>query len=119
MSTARQPRVNALVLRELGEILRTRFGTEAVRYTITDVDVTPDLRRADVYYSVLGNAGHAEEADLFFTQNGKEIRHELSRRITLKYLPELHFHNDPSLARGTAVNDLLDSLEVPDPDPEP
>lgn len=110
--------MNALVMRELGDLLRTRYQAEAVRYTISDVDVAPDLRKADVFYSVLGNAGDAEEARLFFDEHAKELRHHLGQRIVLKYLPELHFHHDPSLERGSAVNDLLDSLDLEDHPPE-
>lgn len=111
--TQRTVRVNELVRREIGEILRTRYQTQSVMITITGVDVMPDLRQARIYYSVLGDNANVIEAEAFFHANHKEIRRELSRRIVLKYLPRLDFVHDTSLERGDQLNRLIDELDIP------
>lgn len=106
----RMVRVSELVKREISDILHTRYRQEAVCFTVTDVDVAPDLRQARVYYSVLG--GHAQEAvaEHFFENEKAEIRYELGKRVRLKYLPELRFFQDSSLERGLRITEQLDAL---------
>ena len=115
--SARTLRVNELVKREIADILRLRYTQEAVRITITDVDIAPDLRNGRVYYSIIGSEADAVIAEQFFTDNAREIKHQLTQRIVLKYTPNLTYHRDESLARGDAINMLIDDLEVPDEDP--
>lgn len=104
-------RVNELVRREISDILHTKYQGDAVKVTITDVVVSSDLRNARVYYSVLGDEGDAYLAEKFFAAKHRDIRHELSQRIVLKYLPQLKFYQDDSIERGTNVLKILDELE--------
>ena len=103
-------RVNALLHREISSILRSRYTVEAVAITITGVDVAPDLRQSYVYYSVLGDEQQKEKAKRFFQKNAKEIRYQLGRTVTLKYLPFLKFVADKAVERGNTVSSLLDEL---------
>lgn len=103
-------RVNELVKREISDILHTRYQGEAVYITITEVRTSPDLRNADVFYAVLGGEIQSYEANEFFARVGSDVRQILSRRIVLKYLPQLHFHEDDSIARGMEINAMLDDL---------
>ena len=48
-------RVNELLQRELSEQLRLRYRSQAVKITISEVETSPDLRNATIYYSVLGD----------------------------------------------------------------
>ena len=48
-------RVNELIQRELSAILRQRHQSEAVAVTITEIRVSPDLRDARVFVSVIGS----------------------------------------------------------------
>lgn len=78
--------------------------------TVTAVDVSPDLRRARVYYTVLG-----EEADHRRTAAGlrsarKHLRASLGKKVRLKFLPDLEFVEDESQARGDRVEQLLREL---------
>ncbi len=112
-------RVNELIKREISEILHTRYQSESVYITVTAVDTAADLRRADVFYSVLGDEERALAVDGFFQASSADIRRMLARRIVLKYLPELHFHEDDSIARGIRLNKLLDDLGLPGESEEP
>lgn len=107
-------RVNELVKREISDILHTRYQGDAVSITITEVSVSPDLRAARVYYSIIGDEGVAYLAEKFFAARHRDIRQELSKRIVLKYLPTLRFVKDDSIARGTDVLKILDELDAED-----
>ena len=58
-------RVNELVRREIATYLSTRYRSETVRWTITSVEVSADLRNATVAYSVIGEESDAREAVQF------------------------------------------------------
>lgn len=107
----RTVRVNELIKREVSDILHTRFRSESVYITITDVEVAPDLRRARVFYSVIGDEARVRESQVWLDGSREEIRRFLGRRIVLKFLPHLSFHNDPSIERGMNLINLLDELE--------
>ena len=80
--------------------------------TITRVKVTPDTRRADIYYTVLG-----DEEIRQITQEGLEsaagwLRREVGARTRLRNTPALIFHWDPSLEYSDRIDQLLDQLAL-------
>ncbi len=117
----RLARVNELIKREIGTYLSTRYRSESVRWTITSVDVSADLRNASVGYSVLGEELHSREAQLFFRKHAGEIRKVVSKQVILKYSPRLQFVRDLGIERGNRVMEILDELDsgnLPNDDPE-
>jgi ribosome-binding factor A len=104
-------RVNELIKREIANYLSQKYRAEAVRWTITSVETSPDLRNATVAYSVIGDDKHAREAQLFFRKHAGEIRKEVSRFVILKYSPRLQFVRDFGIERGNRVMEILDELE--------
>ena len=107
----RKIRVGELLKRELSWLLHSRWKSEAAAITLTDVDVSADLRRATVYYSVLGGREAAARAAKFLMRTRGQMRLQMGRNVTLKYTPELQFAYDPSVERGMRVINLLDSLD--------
>lgn len=103
-------RVNELIHREIGSILRKRYQSEAVTITITGVEVTPDLKEGKVFVSVTGDDAHIEDRYNWLRHHAKEIRHELARNLVLKQMPLLSYHIDISTERGNRVLGLLDQL---------
>lgn len=104
-------RVNELLKREISAQLHTHYRTQAVRITITDVETAPDLRRARVFYSVVGDACVHTEADAMLRRIAKDLRHRVGREVILKYLPEFEFCYDPSLERGAGILEVIDEIE--------
>jgi ribosome-binding factor A len=111
----RTVRVNELVQREISDILRKRHQSEAVAITITEVRVSPDLRDARVFVSVVGSEEMAAEKLRWLKSKSGEIRAEVGRRIVLKYLPKFEYILDESAIRGARILNLLDQIE---PTPE-
>ena len=58
----RKIRVGELVKREISRIIHERWRSESVKITLTEADVSPDLKRARIYYSVLGGREDAAKA---------------------------------------------------------
>src|SRR5216110_842356 len=105
----RQLRVNELVKRELSAIVAREINFESVLVSINDVDVTPDLKSAHVFVSVLGSATGASVIDKLEAHR-PALQAELSRHVVLKYTPHLIFHIDESIKRGARVLEILDDL---------
>ncbi len=112
----RQLRVNELLRREIAEILHREFRDAAVRITITAVDVSPDLRNANVYYSVIGDETHQAAAAKFFSGRAKLLQGLVGRKVVLKYLPRFRFVPDDSIQRGNRIIEVLDEIaqELPE-----
>lgn len=111
----RTVRVNELIQREISDILRKRYQTESVAVTITEVRVSPDLRDARVFVSVLGSEEAAEEKLKWLRSRAAAIRTEVSRRIVLKYLPKFQYVLDKSAIRGARILEMLDAVEPSPP----
>ncbi len=84
--------------------------------TVTGVDVSPDLRRARIFYTVMG-----EDADRRSTAAGLRsarghLRAVLGRQVRLKFLPELDFEEDTTFERGQRVDELLRQIHEHDRD---
>lgn len=93
----RQLKVGEILRRSLSDIfLRGDLHDVALsRFNITigEVRVSPDLRNATVYFLPLGGE-YAEEARKLLNKNKKEIRFQLSKKIALKFSPDLVFQID-------------------------
>lgn len=114
----RTVRVNELVQREISDILRKRYQSEAVAITISEVRVSPDLRDARVFVAVVGDTEQAEAKLRWLRSKAGEIREEVGRRIVLKYLPKFEYLLDNSAARGARILQVLDEIEPPTDQPE-
>jgi ribosome-binding factor A len=104
-------RVNELMQREISAWLRKRYTSEAAGITISDVDVTGDLREAKVYYSALGGAEDAERAGKWLRKKKAEMREMVAKNVVIRHVPLLTFHHDASGARALRIETLLDELD--------
>lgn len=84
--------------------------------TITDVVVTPDASRADVYFSTLGGEDALEDAREGLESAAGWLRRELGQKLRLRHTPELVFHYDRSVERGERISSILDELGLGDED---
>ena len=112
----RLERVNELLKRELGDLLTREVSFEAALVTVQQVDITPDLKHAHVFVSVIGSDDQARASMAKLHDNRKSLQHLLSKRVVLKYTPQLHFKLDDSIVRGTRIISILEQIEIP-PDP--
>ena len=85
---------------------------EDLLVTVNQVDVTPDLKSAHVYISVLGSKGRSEVLPKL-EANRAALQADLSRHVVLKYTPHLVFHLDDSIERGSRVLEIMQEIEPP------
>ena len=109
----RTVRVNELLQREINDILRQHYQSEAVAITVTEVRVSPDLREARVFVAVVGDADEGQLKLRWLRSKAGPIRAEVSRRIVLKYLPRFEYVLDESAIRGARLLQALDAIERP------
>ena len=103
--------------RELGDLIGREL-TFAQLVTVQDVDITPDLKHAHVFVSVLGGDETAANAVLAqLHEHRKDLQYKLSRRVILKFTPHLHFKLDVAQERGSRVIDILSNLDIPEDEP--
>jgi len=112
VATTRQRRVAELIKEEVSQILQHEVSDPRIGFaTVTDVEVTADLREARVFISVLGDPEQAQESIAALQRAAGYIRRLLGRRVDLRVIPELTFALDRSLERGSRVLQLLHELE--------
>jgi ribosome-binding factor A len=114
----RLERVNELIKRELGELINREVSFEAALVTVQHVDVTPDLKQAHVFVSVIGTEAETKAAMKVLHASRAVLQHLLSKRVVIKYTPHLHFKRDESIERGTRVINILEEIEIPPDEPE-
>ena len=117
MSKKYQRRVSGLIRSHLTDLLARKSNDPRLyMVTITDVAITPDTRRADVHYSVLGGVESQVEAHAGLESASGWLRRELGRRLRLRNTPALVFHYDPSMERGEHIASILDELRLGEDD---
>jgi ribosome-binding factor A len=117
MAKHRLERVNELLKRELGDLIRREFTFEAQLVTVQQVDVTPDLKNAHVFISVIGSPEAQRDAMSQLHEKRTALQHELAKRVVIKYTPLLHFKRDDSVERGTRILNILEELNLPEEPP--
>ena len=114
----RLERVRELVKRELGSVMIRELSFTSPLVSVQDVDLTPDLKHAHVFVSVMGSEEQKKEALLTLSKNRGLLQSELSKRIVLKNTPHLHFRLDESIERGVRVIHLMEQIDPPAEEPQ-
>jgi ribosome-binding factor A len=104
-------RVNEVVKRELSGIIARELTFEGALVSINHVEVTPDLKNAHVFVSVLGTET-GESVISKLTSRRPALQAELARHVTMKYTPHLIFHLDNSIERGARVIEIMQEMEA-------
>lgn len=109
----RLERVKEVLKRELGEIIPREMTFEAPLVTVQAVDVTPDLKNAYVYVSVIGEDEVRKAAIRTLSEHRQLLQHEVAKRVVMKFTPHLHFRLDNAIERGDRVIEILSEIELP------
>jgi ribosome-binding factor A len=107
----RTDRVSDLLRAELSQLLLREVHDPRVKLAaVSGIDVTPDLRRAVVKISVLGDEAQREAAIEGLRHARGFLRTELAHRLRLRVTPELVFELDRGAEHSQQISDLLESL---------
>jgi ribosome-binding factor A len=92
-----------------GELKDPRLA--AAFASVTEVRMSPDLKQAKVYVSVMGGEAEKKSTINALTAAAGFIRHELSERLQIRRAPELIFVLDRSEEYGRRIDELLRSTK--------
>lgn len=117
MSNFRKARINDEFMRTVADALRMvkdpRVSTRMI--TITQCDVSGDLKYAKIYFSLLDSDEDAVKDVLHGLKSARGlIRHEIAEKLNLRITPELTFLYDNAIERGANIFRLLKETHVED-----
>ena len=109
---SRSRRVAELVQRELAVLIPKYVqDTDVGLVTVSNVDVSPDLKNARIFITSIGNTIKNDEIAARLNEHVGQFRHDLSRSLILRSVPRLHFAFDHALERANRLTALIDSLK--------
>jgi len=111
----RSDRVAEMISREISYIIdREMRDTRLSMATVTDVDLSRDLKNAHIFISILGTDEEASTTVDVLNNAAKYIRTKLGARVVLRYVPKLLFILDTSATYGLKIDKLLDGIDIAD-----
>ena len=111
MKAKRIGRIEDLLVQEISGVLMNRIKDPRIgMVTITGADVSPDMRNATIYYSVMGSEQEKNEAIAGLTSATPFVRREIAQAITIRNVPYITFVFDGSAERAARVDMLLKGL---------
>ncbi len=108
MVSRRVERVATAIKEEVSTIIQEEVKDPRIGFiTVTDVELSEDLRHAKVFISVYGNESEKVKALKGLSSAAGFIRSQMGKRIKLRYTPEIVFKWDRSIERGAHIEELL------------
>jgi len=115
----RPEKVEEFIKEELSQILQREVRDPRIGFvSVTDVEVSVDLRHARIFVSVLGDPQAKAATMQGLHSASRYIRRALGQRLQMRYTPEITFTLDESIERGSRVLKLLGEVRhTPDAHP--
>lgn len=114
MTNQRSDRVGEAIKRLVSELLQRRL--KDVRITgmvsVTDVEVSGDLRHAKVFVSIFGEKEQQDQTMEGLQSAAGFVRSEVGKQLQLRYAPDIHFHHDKSIEHGAHIAALLNKIKT-------
>jgi len=108
----RTERFSQFMREEISGIIRKEVSDPRIGFiSITGVDVSPDLKDAKIYVSILGSESQKKGAMAGLTSATGFIRRKLADMISGRSIPQICFIRDDSLEQGSKVLGLISKLE--------
>lgn len=105
-------KLQELIKQEMSKMLLTDLKDPRIGFvTVTDVEMTGDLREAKIYVSIMGGAEQVKSSLEGLQSALGFIRREIGQRIRLRFTPEISFALDTSLDYGDHIQKLLLQVE--------
>jgi len=106
----RSARVSDQMKHEIADILMRKIKDPRIGFvTVTDVDLSDDLKNAKVFVSIYG--GNKEETLKGLKSATAFIRLELGKRMRMRVVPEILFRFDSTVEQGAHIMELLHEIE--------
>jgi len=107
-TTPRTRRLGEAVREALAEILSTEISDPRLELaTVTSVEVSMDLRVADVYVTAHGGPERYDALLDGLRSANPRIRSALAERVSMRFIPKLRYHIDRSVDEGMRIEEAL------------
>ena len=109
---ARLNRINEELKKEVSHIITFELKNPNVTglISVTRAKITPDLKYAKVYVSIL-NSKNVQKTMDGLKESAGFIRSQIAKRVNLRITPELVFELDDSLEYGEKIDSILKELK--------
>ncbi len=105
-------KLQELIKQEMSKMLLKELKDPRIGFvTVTDVEMTGDLREAKIYVSVMGGEEQVKSSLEGLNSALGFVRREIGQRIRLRFTPEISFALDTSLDYGDHIQKLLLQVE--------
>ena len=121
MKISRTARLNGEYRKEISAIISGKLKNRDPRLTglisVTEADVAPDLKTANIYVSVFSVSDEQKKLDFaILKENAAFIRHELSKVMRMRTVPALTFKTDGSMEYGSKMDELFKKIHKDESD---
>ncbi len=79
-----------------------------INVTISQIDISPDLKNAKIYVIILAN--NQDSIDKM-NQNAYEIQKIIAKKLKLKFTPKLHFLNDDLFYQSQNIENIIKNID--------
>jgi len=109
---SRGERIRKALIKELSDIIQHKVKDPRIKgiISVTDVELSPDNKYAKAYISIFGADESKQDVMDAIEDSTSFIRGEISRRIRMRFTPELKFMLDESIEKGIRLTDLIDKI---------
>ena len=105
-------KLQELIKQEMSKMLLTDLKDPRIGFvTVTDVEMTGDLREAKIYVSIMGGSEQVKSSLEGLNSALGFVRREIGQRVRLRFTPEISFALDTSLDYGDHIQKLLLQVE--------
>jgi ribosome-binding factor A len=111
----RPERVSEIIRAAVGVFLTGHVRDPRIGFvTVTGVEVSPDLSHANVRVSVMGSDEEKAKSLEGLASAARFLRAQLSKELSLRTSPELHFHLDRGIEHAQHIDRVLKELKETD-----
>jgi ribosome-binding factor A len=108
----RQDRLQEEIKREVAAILRDVVKSPKLGFvTVTEVELSKDLKYAKIFYSTLGGSIERAESNRSLERTRGVVQAELAKRLRIRQVPQISYHIDKSLDYADRIDTLLDQIK--------
>ncbi|RAK11131.1 ribosome-binding factor A [Halanaerobium saccharolyticum] len=112
MKNKRAVRVGELLKEEISQIVLREMKDPRIGFvSVTDVEVSGDLRHAKVFISVYGSDKEKEETLAGLQQAQGFVRKLVGERVKIHHTPEIIFRYDDSIENGVHISEIIKDLK--------
>lgn len=113
MKVKREKRLNSEFQREIYKLLTTRVKDARLTemFSITDVEISTDLKQAKVYVSIFSGTEQSKKATFEAIKASEGfIRREISANMHIRTVPEFTFYLDNKAEYGEKIDRILSTI---------